>query len=168
MDDTRLTFGVRRQAVIGIGTCRRGRLSGRRRPTLPWNRSHSRQTDQTVATIGRNDAGVFVQRFDCSSGHMYPRLKPGMPKGSVHLTFSADGQQAIADYGYASVLIWDLEQNKPLTSPFSFSAAAGLSFDLGYDLIRDLRDIRRISGGEVASRLSGNTPVRVNSARRRR
>jgi WD40 repeat protein len=121
-----------------------------------------RENDSRIATIGQDETrAVVLAEYDAGNGRTLTNAKPALRTSSTHLVFSADGEHVIADYDYATVLIWGVRSQANIAAPFEFSDAGGMPFDLGYDIIRTLRNIR-IEGAAVTGDLPGPVVVRLN------
>jgi WD40 repeat protein len=121
-----------------------------------------RNSETLVSTAGRlEDGSVVIVDYDVRTGHASPGTTLRLEPGSVHVGFSPDGEHLLADYSYASVLIWSVKDDRALTAPITFSDAIGLPFDLGNDILVDLHDLRVLPDGRLTGRLSGRVPVVV-------
>ena len=122
-----------------------------------------RDSDKVISTAGTSESRpAVVVNFDAATGHgaeLNPQ--PALDKDVVHLAFSADGEDLIADYAYSSVIIWSLRDNRQVAPPLTFSDAAGLRFELGYDILLNLRAIHGESDGSLRGEISRGVPIVV-------
>jgi hypothetical protein len=122
-----------------------------------------RERDMRVATVGQDeDRHVVMVDYDAATGAVMANEKDVLRPGSTHVIFSAEGDHLIGDYDYASVLIWSIRQRSNIATPIEFSDAGGVPFDLGYDIVKGLRNIR-LENSVVTGELSGPTAVRFVS-----
>jgi WD40 repeat protein len=143
-------------------------LGGRRRLwqtdyAAPVEALAFRDGDKVVSTAGTSEGRpAVVVNFDAASGRgeaLSP--PPALEEGVVHLAFSSDGEHLIADYAYSSVVVWGLRDNRRAAPPLAFSDAAGLRFELGYDILLNLRAIRGEGDGSLRGEVAGRVPVVV-------
>lgn len=114
-----------------------------------------------LATVGLDDTGAAILvEYSAADGSITGREKNFLDNGSVHLAFTRDGNSIIGDYDYASVVIWSISERAKVGAPLTFSGSGGIPFDLGYDLIKDLRNIRR-EGESLIGELPGAVVVRI-------
>jgi len=113
-----------------------------------------------IGTAGaHSDHRAVLLAYDTRTGRSLSSIHPDLPANSVHLAFSADGDALIADFGYSSIAIWSITGQGQLGKALPFSDAAGLPFDLGYDIVLNLRQIHVDRAGEVRGSLPGNVVV---------
>ena len=173
--DTQVHFvvnadGSRMATASRAGTGYRVQLWDLRSYTIIWTSDNSepveaiafRQNGALVATIGQDDAqrDTVLVEYDCQTGATVERTRNVIRAGSTHLTFSNDGSHVIGDYDYSSVLIQRIGEGPNIAISLQFSDAGGVLFDLGYDIVKALRNIR-IEGGALVGELLGNISVRL-------
>jgi WD40 repeat protein len=172
--DTKVNFvvnaeGSRMATVSPAGTAYRMQLWDLRTYTSIWTTDHRapveaiafRQHDTRVATIGQDETQreTVLVEYDCQTGASVETRRNVIRAGSIHLAFSADGDHIIGDYDYSSVLIRRIGEGPNIASSIQFSDAGGVPFDLGYDIIKALRNIR-VEGTSLVGELPGKIGIR--------
>jgi hypothetical protein len=78
---------------------------------------------------------------------------------TIHLALTGDGETVLADYDYSSVELWCVGEERQLCPPLAFSDAVGINFDLGYDVVKSLRNLQSGADGSVRGAFPGGIQV---------
>lgn len=130
-----------------------------RQSSAPVDSIAFRGKESELSTAGTDKRGdVIVANYHSRTGNPLGTTKVDIEPGSIHLAFSPDGENLVADYNYDSAVVWNFNHKQSIR--FHFSDAAGLPFELGYDILLDLRNVQ-LQAGRLQGELSGHVPVVV-------
>ena len=120
-----------------------------------------RMDGSEIVAAGESNKSVFVIVFDAQTGNSKDTVFLDIPTGSAHLSFSRDGEHLIADYNYSTIMIWSLEENRMTTPELVFSDAGGMPFNLGYDILCAITDIKTQQDGRIKGKLHPDIDVKI-------
>lgn len=131
--------------------------------TAPIESMAFRDGDRRLATAGISDDDQrqpIVTDIDTATGHVIDgNRRPKLAPNPVHVAFSADGTALIADYEYNAIAFADVLSGQSLGAAYPFVDAAGLPFELAYEIVLNLRHVQPTKNGELTGELPGRTAV---------